>query len=140
MSRASVLSAAAAFHGHVGPWLALGLRAGLLARRRLVNDPFRLKAVVRCPDCRPFSCFIDGVQFGSGCTLGKGNIRHVPSRRVGVTFTAPGRGRLSLLVRRDAVPVLGRQRPDSGDVARAGRAVFRRRLADLFAVSPLHPR
>jgi formylmethanofuran dehydrogenase subunit E len=138
--RWSVLAAAAEFHGHVGPWLALGLRAGLLARRRLLDDPFRLRAVVRCPARRPFTCFIDGVQFGSGCTMGKGNIRHIASRRVGVTFSAPGRGRLTLSVRPAAVPELEPQRPDSGAVARSGRALFRRRLGDLFVVSLCRPR
>lgn len=81
-----LLRAATAFHGHLGPWLALGLRAGLRARRVLGQDPFRLKAAVRCPARTPWSCFLDGVQFGSGCTLGKGNIRHIRARRVNVEF------------------------------------------------------
>lgn len=74
-----LLQQAAIFHGHLGPWLALGLRAGLRARRLVSADPFRLCARVRCPNRTPYTCFLDGIQFGSGCTLGKGNIRHIPA-------------------------------------------------------------
>lgn len=126
---------AAAFHGHVGPWLALGLRAGLYARRRLLDDPFRLRAVVRCPGRRPFTCFIDGIQFGSGCTLGKGNIRHVSSRSVSVAFRAAGKPGITLRVTastRSAIRLPGAG-PDA--VARLGRAVFRRPLRELFDIS-----
>jgi formylmethanofuran dehydrogenase subunit E len=125
---------AAAFHGHLGPWLVLGLRAGLYARRHLLDDPFRLEAVVRCPGRRPFTCFIDGVQCGSGCTLGKGNIRHVPSRSVGVTFRVAGKARLRLTVLPATVRSIRMPGPDFDAVTRLGRAVFRRPLHDLFKV------
>ena len=80
------LKAAARFHGHIGPWIILGLRAGRHAKRVLGGTPFQLHAVVHCPDRTPYSCLLDGVQFGSGCTMGKGNIRHVRSERVWMEF------------------------------------------------------
>lgn len=70
------LKMAELFHGHLGPWLVLGLRAGRHARRRLKGTPFDLRAIVECPAKPPVSCFIDGVQLGSGCTMGKTNIQH----------------------------------------------------------------
>lgn len=134
MTARQVLESAALFHGHIGPWLALGLRAGLFARRRLTRDPFRLAAVVRCPDRRPFTCFIDGVQFASGCTMGKGNIRHAPSRSVSVTFRADDGSGLSLVVTPETARAIRMQGADFAAVARLGRAVFRRPLAALFSV------
>jgi formylmethanofuran dehydrogenase subunit E len=125
---------AAAFHGHLGPWLALGLRAGIYARRHLLDDPFRLEAVVRCPGRRPFTCFIDGVQFGSGCTLGKSNIHHVPSRSVGVTFRVAGKPGLTLNVTAATARSIRLPDEDFDAVARLGRAVFRRPLRELFRV------
>lgn len=86
MRQPRLLKDAAKFHGHLGPWLTLGLRAGRRAVTVLGGNPFRLKAVVHCPARTPYTCFIDGIQFASSCTLGKGNIRHVRSARVWVEF------------------------------------------------------
>lgn len=64
----------AAFHGHLGPYLVVGYRIGKYAREHFCNDPFRLRAAVYCSGKPPESCIADGVQMGSGCTLGKRNI------------------------------------------------------------------
>lgn len=70
----SFIDRAAAFHGHLGPFLVLGLKMGFLAQTILKSDPFTMKAEVHTRKTPPFSCVIDGIQFSSGCTLGKGNI------------------------------------------------------------------
>jgi formylmethanofuran dehydrogenase subunit E len=84
------------FHGHFGPYVVLGYRAGLLARRELKSPGyFDLKVQVESPLAPPPSCFIDGVQLGSGATLGKRNIearagtvgRAVFTTRAGRTVT-----------------------------------------------------
>jgi formylmethanofuran dehydrogenase subunit E len=59
------------FHGHLGPYVVVGYRMGTLARQKLVG---RLKAVSFTGTKPPLSCIIDGVQYSSSCTLGKGNI------------------------------------------------------------------
>ncbi|MEO0078630.1 MAG: formylmethanofuran dehydrogenase subunit E family protein, partial [candidate division WOR-3 bacterium] len=76
MDSTYILEAAGRFHGHIGPWLALGVRAGLRAWEKLGVRYQDLVACVRCPDRTPYTCFLDGIQFSSGCTMGKGNIRH----------------------------------------------------------------
>ncbi len=64
-----------AFHGHLGPYVVLGYRMGQTALEQLDSDGhFDLKAEVHSILKPPFSCLIDGVQLGSGCTLGKRNI------------------------------------------------------------------
>lgn len=66
-----------AFHGHLGPWVFAGLRMGRHALQRLQADPhFGIEADVWCPGAPPPSCMLDGIQFSTGCTLGKQNIRH----------------------------------------------------------------
>ena len=62
------------FHGHVGPYVVLGYRCGQLAQERLGANAFKLRAEVSAGPRPPMSCFVDGVQLGSGCTLGKRNI------------------------------------------------------------------
>ncbi|WP_334139852.1 formylmethanofuran dehydrogenase subunit E family protein [Methanothrix soehngenii] len=78
----------AAFHGHLGPYIVLGYMIGRYARQNLCSDPFQMKAEVFCQDKPPQSCLADGVQIGSGCTLGKRNIRIVPSNEIRCHFAA----------------------------------------------------
>ncbi len=67
-----------AFHGHLGPYVFAGLRMGRYALEKLQADKhFGIEAEVSCPDTTPASCLLDGVQFSTGCTLGKRNIRHL---------------------------------------------------------------
>jgi len=128
------LAAAARFHGHLGPWLALGLKAGTHAARRLQATAFELRARVFCPARTPYTCFLDGIQFGSGCTMGKGNIRHIRSRRVRVEFRhTAGPGSLLLELRPEVWtelhlrPARSQRRLDA-----VARALFRRPFPALF--------
>ena len=62
------------FHGHLGPYAVLGYKMGKIACEHLGSDPFEKKVTVSTGTTPPISCIIDGIQIGSGCTLGKGNI------------------------------------------------------------------
>jgi formylmethanofuran dehydrogenase subunit E len=81
----------AAFHGHLGPYIVLGYRMGKYARRYFCNDPFSMSAAVYCSGTPPQSCIADGVQIGSGCTLGKRNIELMPADEVKCEFAADGK-------------------------------------------------
>jgi formylmethanofuran dehydrogenase subunit E len=130
----NVLRQATRFHGHLGPWLVLGLKAGAYARRKLAVSPFELSARVFCPVGTPYTCFVDGIQFSSGCTMGKGNISHHCANECRVEFTRRGgRSRVMLAVRPEVWDEL-HSRPSNGmaGAARLGREFARRRLAELF--------
>ena len=75
------------FPGHVGPNVVLGYRTGRLAIDRLGVTAFKLQAEVDAGSRPPMSCFVDGVQLGSGCTLGKGNIRMGPGETMEARFS-----------------------------------------------------
>ncbi len=125
------MAPAARFHGHLGPWLVLGLRAGGRCRRLLGTDPFRLRATVHAPRRTPYTCLIDGIQFSSGCTLGKGNIRCLPSSRVWVEFQllAPDRtGRVISSLRLELRPELWTELHLKPLRTRAAMAAMARRL------------
>ena len=81
------------FHGHLGPFLVIGLRMGSLALEKLGNpDPVHsLEVLMELENKRPVSCLIDGIQVSSGCTLGKGNIRVMEGRGVWALFRSGGR-------------------------------------------------
>ncbi len=93
-----MLSWAIRFHGHLGPFLVLGLRAGLRAVELFGHNPFKLKAIVTLKKAIPYTCFLDGIQFSTGCTLGKGNIEILDGDGITVRFIHE-RGELTLTVR-----------------------------------------
>jgi len=82
-----VLELAIGFHGHLGPFLILGLRAGLFANQVLGKDCFNTEAVVETDLKPPCSCFVDGVQVATGCTMGKRNIELIKGSGLSATFT-----------------------------------------------------
>lgn len=61
---------------------------GRYALQKLGDNPFAIKASVYCSGTTPQSCLADGVQLGSGCTLGKGNIEIVKSDTVFSEFVS----------------------------------------------------
>jgi len=80
-------------HGHLGPFLVAGIRMGLLALS-LLESPgyFGLRARSEAGRQTPLSCLNDGVQIGSGCTTGKGNLEIVEGSSPRVRFETESRG------------------------------------------------
>jgi formylmethanofuran dehydrogenase subunit E len=104
-TRAELLERLRDFHGHLGPFAMLGYRAGMRAVTEL-NLPthFGLNATVHCPPQPPPSCFVDGVQYSTGCTLGKKNIEHVVDAAISLTVRAnEGGAALTVVPRREVV-------------------------------------
>lgn len=74
-NRKITLTEAIKFHGHLGPYLILGLRAGELALKELkCRKYFGLRVKVWGASLKPKSCLVDGLQLSTGATYGKGNI------------------------------------------------------------------
>ena len=84
-----IMNKAAEFHGHLGPFLAIGVRMGLLARKTLKSNGFRdLSVIVNTGNNPPLSCVVDGIQVATGCTLGKGNIAVTNLNEISAAFHA----------------------------------------------------
>lgn len=84
----TILKEAEGFHGHLGPFLVIGVRAGLIGLMRLgveKGDP-KLAATVMLKNSIPLSCILDGVQIATGCTIGNKRLRLVDSSSVAVRF------------------------------------------------------
>lgn len=83
----NALKEAVNFHGHLGPYLVLGLLAGKAALKMLrCGKYFGLNVSVYGATEKPKSCFIDGIQLSTGATYGKGNIKKLKSRLLTATF------------------------------------------------------
>ena len=94
----NLVNEAVRFHGHFGPFLVMGLRAGIIGIDFLGKDPFELKAKIGTSLHPPRSCFIDGIQYASGCTVGKNNLEVRAGDTVSVEFKR-GKRKIRLILR-----------------------------------------
>lgn len=95
-----LLKEAEKFHGHLGSFLVLGLKAGLYANEILGKNIFEMHACVETEPTPPRSCFMDGIQITTGCTMGKHNIELRDGDSLIVTFTQDDQ-QLTLYVKPD---------------------------------------
>ncbi|MCX5712075.1 MAG: formylmethanofuran dehydrogenase subunit E family protein [Candidatus Omnitrophica bacterium] len=81
------LKQAVDFHGHLGPYLVLGILAGEFAINKLkCKKYFGLEVKVYGANHKPKSCLIDGLQLSSGATYGKGNIQKIDGHLIEIEF------------------------------------------------------
>jgi len=87
MTKKITLKEAVNFHGHLGPYLVLGVLAGEAALKILeCRKYFGLNVSVSGASEKPKSCFIDGIQLSTGATYGKGNINKTKTRTLAAKF------------------------------------------------------
>jgi formylmethanofuran dehydrogenase subunit E len=78
------LQQAVQLHGHLGPWVVAGVRLGM-AGAKAVDAKGHFDVDVTCEgpfQKPPRSCFLDGVQLGTGATLGKRTIHPVDAKTI----------------------------------------------------------
>ena len=73
----AILKKAEEFHGHLGPFVTLGVRMGLIGLRelRVKRNEEKLRATAMLEYSVPFSCVIDGIQVATKCTIGNKKLR-----------------------------------------------------------------
>lgn len=85
-----VLMEAFRFHGHKCWASAAGVRAGLAALEALgvkrTGSSGELHCIVEIGNNHGAQCFADGIQFATGCTLGKGNIEKAGFGKLAITL------------------------------------------------------
>ncbi|MBX5329112.1 MAG: formylmethanofuran dehydrogenase subunit E family protein [Candidatus Bathyarchaeota archaeon] len=65
-------------HGHLGPFLVIGVKMGILAEKILTtkrNKNVKLQVYVKLPLLTPFSCILDGIQTTTKCTIGNQKLK-----------------------------------------------------------------
>ena len=75
---------ASEMHGHLGPFLAIGVRMGEAARQILDSENQQgreIHAYVKVPLLTPFSCVLDGIQSTTHCTIGNQRLSVVRSQK-----------------------------------------------------------
>ena len=87
-----VLKQAEDFHGHLGPFLVIGVRAGLVGLEKLKTgrSDQSLSTTVMLEYFVPFSCVVDGVQITTGCTIGNKRLTLEDSSGIAVRLKKNG--------------------------------------------------
>ena len=123
------------FHGHLGPYVVIGYRMGKLALEELGSEGhFGVSAEVHSPIKTPRSCLIDGIQLGSGCTLGKGNIRVEEAPEPAWALFRSERGQSVTIRLRPEIPPLVADLVNRNGVEAAGRAFLEMGLESFLIV------
>lgn len=98
------LKEAVKFHGHLGPYLILGVLSGDFALKKLrAKKYFGLEVKVWGANKKPKSCLIDGLQLSTGATFGKGNIQKLNSALIKIEFRNKENNKRILLELKDAI-------------------------------------
>ncbi len=77
-------------HGHIGPYLVIGLKMGAAAKKALnisEIESTHLRAEVAVPLYPPFSCLLDGIQVSTTCTIGNQRLSIKNAKSIQATFT-----------------------------------------------------
>jgi inosine-uridine nucleoside N-ribohydrolase/formylmethanofuran dehydrogenase subunit E len=128
------------FHGHLGPYVVLGYRMGMLALKRTASTGhFGISAEVHSILEPPPSCLIDGVQLGSGCTLGKRNITVRETDGPAYALFMSTGGITIRIALRAAVPALVTRLVDERGVEAAGREMLEMDPKKLFEIEIVKP-
>jgi formylmethanofuran dehydrogenase subunit E len=111
------------FHGH-SCWASVaGVRVGLAAMRELGvkrSGGRQLHAFVEIGEDHGGMCFGDGVQYSTGCTLGKGNMEKTPYGKLAVTLIERATNRA---VRVSYKPTLQKQIGASAFMVKRGQGI-----------------
>ena len=83
-----ILKKAEEFHGHLGPFLVLGVRMGLIGVRELEvkGNEEKLLVTAMLRNSVPFSCVTDGIQVATKCTIGNKKLRLKGSSGIAARF------------------------------------------------------
>lgn len=119
------------FHGHLGPYLVLGLKAGLFANKVLGRDPMKTEALIKTETTPPQSCFVDGVQFSTGCTFGKRNISLTQGKGLQVTFKKNNK-KLTLKLKKEIIEEINSLPSEEEAWENLAKDFYQREIKELF--------
>jgi len=135
---AVLLDKARDFHGHLGPFLVLGLRAGLRGLRELQTrkESLDVSAKVRLTYSLPYSCILDGVQVATGCTIGNRRLTYENSPNPMILFQNRTGRAVAISIVQETIDELMRQLAKDAPEEEAAYKAAAMTEEELFKVSP----
>jgi len=130
-------------HGHLGPFLVIGVRIGDAAKSRLNvddNDSRKLRANIKTPLSTPFSCVIDGIQASTSCTVGNQRLKIEDSaKEITASFTLQGINKtMKILVNPKVVEDLVKKMSKGADAEQLAIKIAHMQAEQLFVLEKQH--
>ncbi|MBZ0258381.1 formylmethanofuran dehydrogenase subunit E family protein [bacterium] len=124
------------FHGHVGPFVAMGARMGEYAVTHYdIPRYFGLTVNVECPASPPHSCLIDGLMVGTGATMGKRNIILKDAEQIRVVVENDDTGEQAIFtIKPEVIEQLKQWEISAVPVDKRGRDTFKKTAEELFNI------
>jgi formylmethanofuran dehydrogenase subunit E len=121
------------FHGHLGPYLILGVLAGEAALKKLkAKKYFGIRVRVYGANKKPKSCLIDGLQLSTGATQGKGNIEKFDGPKIRILFfNCSNKDKLSLYFKNNLLQQLETAKTHK-DAESLARRLYKTNPLDIF--------
>jgi len=87
-------------HGHLCPFLALGVRTSLIGIREVgaKEDDEDLRVIMMLQNASSYPCLIDGIQVTTKCTIGNKKLRLNSSPGIAVKFELPNKDPVTVAV------------------------------------------
>lgn len=132
------LKEAVKFHGHLGPYLVLGILAGETALGNLkCKKYFGLQAKVWGAEKKPKSCLIDGLQLSTGATYGKGNIEKFNGSKIKIEFhRIINRKKITLEFKDGLIQKLNKAKTHN-DAETLAKEIYKTNYSELFNLLPI---
>ena len=137
----STLKEAVEFHGHLGPFLVIGVRMGLIGLRELKTEKGnkKLRAAASLTEYSvPFSCVLDGIQVATGCTFGNQRLTQKKAPSISAEFQLPRKKQVTVAVHQSAFNRLKRkflsQKISDSRIEELARLIASAPEKDLFAM------
>jgi formylmethanofuran dehydrogenase subunit E len=136
---ACLLEKARDLHGHLGPFLVVGVRAGLRGLRELQTrkENLDVSATAQLTYSVPYSCILDGIQVATGCTIGNKRLRFENSSNPMILFHDRGGRAVAVSILPEAIDELMRQLAKDAPAEEAAYKAAAMAEEELFEVSPL---
>jgi formylmethanofuran dehydrogenase subunit E len=124
------------FHGHLGPYVAIGAKMGADAvENQGLPKYFGVVVSATCPASPPHSCLLDGLQVGTGATMGKRNLSIVDGKEIAVTIRGEESGkRVTYRIKESVQAELLKWAQEEIDVEKRGQWIYHRTPAELFDI------
>jgi len=107
----NVIKKAVDFHGHLGPFLVIGVRMGLIGLRELElkEGAEKLHVTALLKYSVPFSCVLDGLQVTTGCTFGNQKLTLKNSLSITAEFQLPNKKQATVTINQNTFDNLKRK-------------------------------
>jgi formylmethanofuran dehydrogenase subunit E len=135
-----LLNKAVEFHGHLGPFLVLGLRMGLAGLRELnvKRGEKKLRVTAKLNYSIPFSCAVDGLQISTKCTIGNKKLKITGNSGIAVKIRIEGGEQVIVAINSAFFDKLKGELPSEGvsseEVRGLGRLVASLPEEELFTI------